>query len=200
MIFGISLISVGLYVQFSNFNKLIDIPWPIGIIVIGCFTFALTLFGCCGAIRESRFLLGLYFILSFIIVAAQLGVVVYIYEFDTGSLDKALSIGWDKADNSLKIWAENYFNCCGFNNDTDYPLIPCQNNATQDCSDAIKEYIDEHLDVVQIVVITIASIQLVGLLFSLCLCCVVPSEEKKRLTSSIYRGYNSTRYIRVDSQ
>jgi len=185
--------------NFSNFNKLIDIPWPIGVIVIGSFAFALTLFGCCGAIRESRFLLGVYFTLSFLIVAAQVGVVVYIYRFDTGSLDKALSIGWDKADNSLKSWAENYFNCCGFNNDTDYPSLPCRNNVTQDCSDAIKEYIDEHLDVVLIAVIAIASIQLVGLLFSLCLCCVVPSEENKRLISPIYRNYN-TGYTRVDSQ
>jgi len=200
MLFSFALIGFGIYAHVVNFNKFIDIPWPIGMIVIGSFIFALTIFGCCGAIRESKMLLGIYFVLLFFLVAAQVGVIIYSYKYDNGVLENALKLAWEKADTDVKQWAQEYFSCCGFQDITDEPALPCPPGVTQGCKDIIHHYIDGQLYVLQIVCIVIASIQFLGLLFALCLCCVVPSsKERKRLMGSLNSkwNYNSTKYSRI---
>jgi len=184
LILGAGLIGLGAYamtqLRFGNLTKLIEVPWPIGTIAVGGFVLLLSLFGCCGALKESRLLLGLYFTFLFLIVGVQVFVVVYSYKYDNnGTLDNALSNGWSKADNDLKNWTQTYFKCCGFQNETDGPISPCPPDATTGCKEQIKLYIEDNVKAVQIAGIIIASIQFVGLLFSLCLCCSVRSEDKK---------------------
>jgi len=199
LLLGAGLIGLGAYtmtqLKFGNLYKLIDIPWPIGTIAVGGFVLLLSLFGCCGALKDSRLLLGLYFTFLFLIVGAQIFLVVYSYQFNSnGSLDNALSTGWAKADNDLKNWTQNYFKCCGFLDSTDNPSLPCQPNVTIGCKDKVKEYIEDNVKVVQIAGIVIASVQFIGLLFSLCLCCSIRnSDDKKR----DYSDYKTTKYARI---
>jgi len=199
LILGAGLIGLGAYamtqLRFGNLTKLIEVPWPIGTIAVGGFVLLLSLFGCCGALKESRLLLGLYFTFLFLIVGVQVFVVVYSYKYDSnGTLDNALSNGWSKADTNLKNWTQNYFICCGFQNVTDGPVAPCPPDATAGCKEKIKQYIEDNVKAVQIAGIIIASIQFVGLLFSLCLCCSVPSSDDKKREN--YWDY-STKYARI---
>jgi len=205
LLLGAGLIGLGAYaltqLKFGNLNKLIEVPWPIGTIAVGGFVLLLSLFGCCGALKESRLLLGLYFTFLFLIVGAQIGVIVISYNFSNNiSLENALSSGWAAADNGLKNWTQTYFKCCGFQNTTDSPSLPCPSNVTIGCKTGIKQYIEDNVKVVQIAGIVIASVQFVGLLFSLCLCCTIPSADEKRIREAEnYNNWNytTTKYARI---
>ncbi|PIK44710.1 tetraspanin [Apostichopus japonicus] len=136
---GGALLAVGFYILFSPYsfdilsvldNGIIQ-AGVYAIIAIGAFVFILAALGLFGACCKSKILLGLYLIILFVIIAAQVAVcaVVYAYSgqvnaFVTSQLQETLddyeaengtdsySVGW----NSMQI----FFECCGTNNYTDW--------------------------------------------------------------------------------
>ncbi|KAI8432446.1 hypothetical protein MSG28_004838 [Choristoneura fumiferana] len=92
---------------------------PISVIVLGSVIFLIALFGCCGAIRESRCLLIMYSVSMLILAAAKIWLTVIIFQ--------GLSSIYDT------------FRCCGVNGPDSYigvyPAIPptcCANPTTSD--------------------------------------------------------------------
>jgi len=202
VLLGAGLIGLGVYaMNIGAVKLLIDIPWPIGVITVGAFIFIIAFFGCCGAWKESRLLLGLYFIFLFLIVASQIFIVVYSWKFDSnGKLDSLLSEGWGKADNSLKQSIQNTFNCCGFQNADDKASPPCPKNVTIGCKVTLLNFLDDHFKVVKIALIVIASIQFVGLFFSLWLMCAIRPEERRIRENQDYTNWNygsAKKYTRI---
>ncbi|KAG0424618.1 hypothetical protein HPB47_028174, partial [Ixodes persulcatus] len=86
-------------------------------------------FGCCGAIKESRCLLGIYFAFLFVILACELAIGVFAVIFQ----DKIMSEMRDNLTNALKRdygkkthvttafdWAQTKMQCCGVFGPGDY--------------------------------------------------------------------------------
>lgn len=114
LLLGAGLVGLGIYAQLhGQTSKIVPLTIPIALIVLGSFVIAVAFFGCCGASVESRCLLVIYFIVLFLIIAAQVGVGLgsYFYRKDAESdLHKA----WVKADDSARNWTQNALKCCGY--------------------------------------------------------------------------------------
>ncbi|XP_071962981.1 tetraspanin-18-like [Antedon mediterranea] len=98
----------------------------------GSFIFIVAFMGCCGAISECRWLLGLYFVFLFIVFCAQVtaGVFASLFsmEFEE-AVDENMLSGFKQAygdgeyaEGLTRAWrlAEASLECCGYNNGDDY--------------------------------------------------------------------------------
>eukprot|EP01129_Flabellula_baltica_P003047 TRINITY_DN128_c0_g1_i7.p1 TRINITY_DN128_c0_g1~~TRINITY_DN128_c0_g1_i7.p1 ORF type:complete len:160 (+),score=36.58 TRINITY_DN128_c0_g1_i7:460-939(+) len=133
--------------------------------------------GCCGAAKESRPLLGFYvFILSGII--AGLIVVGYTASALNQNMDEILQEGWDNLNEEEIELIENDFICCGFNNIT-YQDTNCtlRLNTTETCGQKLGEFIDIQYIILQAVAFFIGAVLICSVIFSFCLCCVLPTKE-----------------------
>uniref|UniRef100_A0A8C6KYZ3 Tetraspanin 2b n=1 Tax=Nothobranchius furzeri TaxID=105023 RepID=A0A8C6KYZ3_NOTFU len=161
-------------------------------------------FGCCGAVRESQCLLGSVstFIMS-LLVCVCVCVCVCIIE-DVQNFYKKT---YDENNNSTMILSYQKLNCCGtkasrcfesgsnttvcnqlqtlFPNDCD-PKHPdsIQRNLTalifplQDCESRIEEFFNNKLYIIGYVGIGIAGVMIIGMIFSMVLCCAVRNSRE----------------------
>eukprot|EP01092_Planopodium_desertum_P000300 TRINITY_DN103_c0_g1_i5.p2 TRINITY_DN103_c0_g1~~TRINITY_DN103_c0_g1_i5.p2 ORF type:complete len:237 (-),score=44.84 TRINITY_DN103_c0_g1_i5:1113-1823(-) len=176
----------------KSVSQLIPFTIPVGLIVLGVFTVLLSCFGCCGAWKESRGLLGLYFVILLILVIAQVGVGVGAVVYGN-KLNDVLANAWasEEADN-VRPEIQTEFNCCGWTDPSDHPSIPCPDNASVGCIEAITGAIKDKLKIVEIVGITIGSIEILGLLLSCCLFCKLPSADDKK-QAMLEQAYQANR-------
>eukprot|EP01092_Planopodium_desertum_P000298 TRINITY_DN103_c0_g1_i3.p2 TRINITY_DN103_c0_g1~~TRINITY_DN103_c0_g1_i3.p2 ORF type:complete len:236 (-),score=50.48 TRINITY_DN103_c0_g1_i3:1113-1820(-) len=180
-------------IQKPSISQLTPFSIPIGLIVLGVFTVLLSCFGCCGAWKESRGLLGLYFVILLILVIAQVGVGVGAVMYGN-KLNVILADAWTAADSdpTVKQDIQTEFNCCGWTDPSDHPYIPCPDNASVGCIEAITGAIKDKLKIVEIVGITIGSIEILGLLLSCCLFCKLPSADDKK-QAMLEQAYQANR-------
>ncbi|XP_026115456.1 CD9 antigen-like [Carassius auratus] len=132
-------------------------------------------FGCCGAVRESQCLLGLFFTCLLVIFGAEVAAGVF------GFLNKEKIIGeikdfYDKsAENSSNATVNPYhdtLNCCA-------SASLCQNvGSNQTCHEAIEEFFNSKLFIVSSVGIGIAGVMIIGMIFSMVLCCAIRNSRE----------------------
>ncbi|CAL8071576.1 unnamed protein product [Calicophoron daubneyi] len=200
-IIGIVILGAGLYFYFSTFGlqgldqyNILAYTF-IGMIIIGSTSLILGILGCCGSYHYSRCLLGFYFALLLIIFALEvaIGVAGFVRREDVRkSVREMLEQGVkDRAaanPNELR-WMDTIqimFQCCGYNGQIDYGLSPpssCCRNLQCELKDALIPYLEgckQRMDsimynffVIGIVVVVIALVELIGLIFSMTLCCAV---------------------------
>ncbi|KAI7794699.1 putative CD81 protein-like [Triplophysa rosa] len=126
-------------------------------------------FGCCGAVRESQCLLGLFFACLLTIFGAEVAAGVF------GFLNKDKIIEEVKTyyDNSAKDSNDNntiiqsyhrVLNCCG---------SPSTSSSLLKCDVAIEEFFNGKLFIVGYVGIGIAGVMIIGMIFSMVLCCAI---------------------------
>ncbi|XP_039591457.1 tetraspanin-1-like [Polypterus senegalus] len=163
---GAGLLAVGIWVTAdgSSFLKFVG-PYSTQVmqfvnvgyfcIAVGAVLVILGFLGCCGALRESKCLLLIFFSIVLIIFIAEVAaaVVALVYSSFAESVLKALVLPELKSkygnDNEVtKIWNATMteLKCCGFNNYTDfndstfmqqyksYPTFCCKKNQTGDCT------------------------------------------------------------------
>ncbi|XP_074659738.1 CD82 antigen-like [Tubulanus polymorphus] len=109
------------------------------LIGLGCFVFIVGFFGCCGAIKESRCMLGMYIFFLVIVMGGEIaaGALVIIYK---AKVTKGLKTEMEKqvkekifpGNALLNAWnyAQIEFKCCGAVGITDYDQSAWQNNQT----------------------------------------------------------------------
>ncbi|XP_046327083.1 CD151 antigen-like [Haliotis rufescens] len=234
---GGAILGTGIFVLVSDevdkFLKSIDIGLPVGflytaayiMIAVGAFVFFVGFCGCCGAVRESAFMLGIYIFCMAVVMCGELGAGIYV-AVEKGYLESEghgvlidTVKNYTGAGNSTIDFLQIEFNCCGADNYTDYrnsewvlnqmppkryvPDTCCRGkgkdvkshrpaNATicreeaepgspiqpedrtqlqqRGCFPAIRDWIGGQSIILICVGIGIALIQVLGIIFAVCLC------------------------------
>lgn len=129
---GVLLIVVGSIMlssmgDFTSFSEAVNTQTiPIIIIIIGCVTFVIAFFGCCGTIRENACCTTIYAVCMFILFALQLTLSIWIFVESDSFLTKMGEIvdtAWNERDstNSYPMDAlQLAFDCCGRTGFEDY--------------------------------------------------------------------------------
>ncbi len=136
LIFGLVLIIAGAYALNSKANAFTGQSLPAGIIAVGVFTLFLSALGAIAAWRESRFLLGLYFVflLCIVIVMFSIGVAIMV---NKGNSEKYIVDAWFAAPPDLISAAQLDFSCCGLRTVPDPPAT-CPAKFSGPCLPALK--------------------------------------------------------------
>ncbi|XP_066997503.1 23 kDa integral membrane protein [Anabrus simplex] len=179
---------------------------PILLIVIGCIVFVVAFLGCCGAIRESHCMVITFaiFLLTIFIFEIVVGALAFVYSNDTqdvldDSLNKIMEdykAGNQEANKTMNT-IQDALKCCGYKGPDDYPgMLPktccviseheCPNHLgskvhyTIGCSEALKQFVKDSGIVLGGVAIGFAFIELVGIVFALCLANTIKNNSRRR--------------------
>ncbi|KAK9512993.1 hypothetical protein O3M35_001288 [Rhynocoris fuscipes] len=199
---GIIILSVGVMIQqmYSNYSlfigeKLFSLPFIF--IIGGIFIFVVAFFGCCGAIKESNYMLITFaaFLCSIFILEAAGGIVGYIMK------DEIHEMLETKMNNSLRKYNDNIytartwnavhydFSCCGVKSYTDWssiitngslPHSCCLNIPTDErcqpeyasregCLPAFENALEHNIFLIIAFGISVAVVQFVGVIFACCM-------------------------------
>lgn len=160
------------------------------LIIVGIIIMVIGFLGCCGAIRENQIMLALFFACLFVIFVALLGVAIYMIVAKDGFRTVVHTVFQEKvkmscnddesATNLMKMIQEK-FHCCGADGITDYNPLTCTHpkvceptiDVVKGCTDAFTEWIQSKLVLVAGVLFGIALILIIGMLFSMILCCAL---------------------------
>ncbi|XP_036845005.1 CD9 antigen isoform X1 [Oncorhynchus mykiss] len=150
------------------------------LIIAGSLVMLVGFFGCCGAIRESQCLLGSFFACLLIIFGAEVAAGVF------GFLNKDKIIE-DVQNYYIKSYNDNknnntmiqnsyhkVLNCCG----TSQSFCPEAPADTKDCEVGIKEFFNSKLYIIGYVGIGIAGVMVIGMIFSMVLCCAIRNSRE----------------------
>ncbi|XP_067655595.1 CD9 antigen-like isoform X1 [Haliotis asinina] len=194
---GMAILAIGIWVRVDpNFSQFMDQtvssnPTYVAaylFIAIGCIVVVIGFFGCCGAIRESQCLLGLFFISLFIIFCVLLGAGIYCVV----QKDSIKAVVGDFLQDSVNNYKNRQeakdamdkiqkdLECCGSKTgNEDYPIdvgVPdsCKpQNYQRPCVDELFKQLSSHLIIVAGVAIGVALIMILGMIFSMVLCCAI---------------------------
>ncbi|KAB5584092.1 hypothetical protein PHYPO_G00103440 [Pangasianodon hypophthalmus] len=186
---GSLVVAVGLWLRFdpSILSLLKDNEAPQTIffavyilIGVGGIMMLVGFFGCCGAVRESQCLLGLFFSCLLIIFGAEVAAGIF------GFLSKDQIIKQVKdfyttsaAGNGNSTVTSMYhatLECCGVERKSNTSL--CPDNNSKDCIKAIEDFFSEKLFIIGYAGIGIAGIMIIGMIFSMVLCCGIRSNRE----------------------
>jgi len=168
-----------------------------GFIAVGSIIMIIGFFGCCGAMRESQCLLATFFVFLLIIFLILLGLgifaVVYRKEFEdevvkdmnTTYISYAKKYKQGGKEKTTVDEQNKAFQCCGYKdmehrqNDFDgaWPEFEgCKNSTTPFCPDAFSntfKLLKGHLVILGAVALGVALVLLLGMIFSMMLCCAI---------------------------
>ncbi|CAM9220825.1 unnamed protein product [Lampetra planeri] len=185
-VMGCFILSVGLWLRFDpetvsllNGDKAPD-TFFIGVYIligVGSLVMFVGFFGCCGAVRESQCLLGSFFACLLIIFGAEVAAGVF------GFLNKDKIIEdvqnfyattYNENNNSTLIISYQKLNCCG----TLANPCPDPEPGTKDCETGIKDFFNNKLYIIGYVGISIAGVMIIGMIFSMVLCCAIRNSRE----------------------
>ncbi|KAH8304483.1 hypothetical protein KR059_010980, partial [Drosophila kikkawai] len=125
-----------------------SIAFPVSVLVIGCVTFLVAFFGCCGTIRDNACLTKTYAICMLILFGLQLALSIWIFSANDKfltSMGKVVDKAWDE-NNAAQGYPMDVlqlaFKCCGNQNYQEYgnnvPASCCgYSDRSQTCEQAI---------------------------------------------------------------
>lgn len=151
-------------------------------------------FGCCGAARQSRPLLAMYFVVLLLLMLAQLGIGIAAFAFGP-KVEGWVEQGWERADPDARTWVETNLKCCGFKEPSENPSCVASSGATKACFQVLVDFVDTRLQAVEITAIVLACLQVLALISSCCLFSNIPTAdderrallaESKRITSTYH--------------
>uniref|UniRef100_A0A1A8H6N9 Tetraspanin n=1 Tax=Nothobranchius korthausae TaxID=1143690 RepID=A0A1A8H6N9_9TELE len=184
---GSFVLAVGLWLRFDpetvsllNDNKAPD-TFFLGVYILigaGSLIMLVGFFGCCGTVRESQCLLGSFFACLLIIFGSEVAAGVF------GFLNKDKIIEdvqnfykktYDENNNSTMILSyQKVLNCCG----TKASRCFESGSNTTDCESRIEEFFNNKLYIIGYVGIGIAGVMIIGMIFSMVLCCAVRNSRE----------------------
>lgn len=185
---GLTLLGIGVAVQLQV-NAVVDVIEannlqlaPITAMVIGGAVFLIAFFGCCGAIRESNCMLVTYSIFMLLLMIAKLTLAILIFvKLDdvVADIPRWLSEAFSRQPLAFQD-IERAFSCCGPSGAISYLNVvlpdsccastPCTIvNAYSGCDKIIQSFFNTFGLTIGIVAIIVVSIELVAIVFGLCL-------------------------------
>uniref|UniRef100_A0A8C6KV83 Tetraspanin n=1 Tax=Nothobranchius furzeri TaxID=105023 RepID=A0A8C6KV83_NOTFU len=187
---GSFVLAVGLWLRFDpetvsllNDNKAPD-TFFLGVYILigaGSLIMLVGFFGCCGAVRESQCLLGSFFACLLIIFGSEVAAGVF------GFLNKDKIIEdvqnfykktYDENNNSTMILSYQKLNCCGTKASRCFENLTALIFPLQDCESRIEEFFNNKLYIIGYVGIGIAGVMIIGMIFSMVLCCAVRNSRE----------------------
>ncbi|XP_016125819.1 CD9 molecule b isoform X1 [Sinocyclocheilus grahami] len=196
---GTGVFAVGLWLRFDERTKgLFTGEGPPSVfltgvyilIVAGAIMMVVGFLGCCGAIRESACMLGLFFMFLLIIFAAEVAagiwglsnqdkIVMDLQQFYTQTFNTYKDTKQEALKETLRA-IQYGLQCCGTSGTIfDGAAETCpkkeglENFVTTNCPDAIKEIFTSRLHVIGGVGIGIGVVMIFGMIFSMLLCCAI---------------------------
>ncbi|XP_010900308.1 CD9 antigen [Esox lucius] len=149
------------------------------LIMAGGLVMLVGFFGCCGAVRESQCLLGSFFACLLVIFGAEVAAGVFGF-INKDKIVKDVQNYYIKSynddSNSTMIHNSyhNVLNCCGTS------AKPCSESPadTKNCETGIEEFFNNKLYVIGYVGIGIAGVMIIGMVFSMVLCCAIRNSRE----------------------
>jgi len=181
---------------------------PTLLIIVGCIVFAISFFGCCGAVRESTCMLTTYAVILLVLFLLQVAVGVYAFLQikDTDSLKEQVRTGmsnvWRQYSNdpvareTVDVIQRNN-HCCGVTSTSDakftngsYTMTCCKVEAldrdichqpsfTTVCVDIIFDNLVSVVRIIGIVAISIAVTEILGSIAALCLSSSIKNQYRR---------------------
>ncbi|KAM9752498.1 CD9 antigen-like isoform 2-T2 [Menidia menidia] len=184
---GSFVLAVGLWLRFDpetvsllSGDKAPD-TFFIGVYILigaGSLVMLVGFFGCCGAVRESQCLLGSFFACLLVIFGSEVAAGVF------GFLNKDKIIAdiqnfykntYNENSNSTMILSyQKVLNCCGS------AASPCPDSEPdiKDCEAGIQDFFNNKLYIIGYVGIGIAGVMIIGMIFSMVLCCAIRNSRE----------------------
>ncbi|ESP05060.1 hypothetical protein LOTGIDRAFT_202951 [Lottia gigantea] len=197
---GCAILGVGIWLrvdqdvaQYVNKSDGFNIFYTLSylLIAVGIIIMIIGFLGCCGAIRESQCMLGMFFVCLFIIFAILLGAGIWAvvakdsFRDWTGMmLDDAVKNYYkDEHSKNFMDTVQNGFKCCGsYKGVVDYGFatiinldVPeaCDKYPLTGCNEKYYAFMAEYCMIVAGIAIGIAVILILGMIFSMVLCCAI---------------------------
>lgn len=191
---GCAILGVGIWLrvdpnaaEFVNKSSKMDVIHTLAyiLIAIGFVIMVIGFLGCCGAVRESQCMLAMFFVLLFIIFAVLLGFGIWAAVAKDTFKDFTAEILKEGVENykenpEFMDSVQEYFHCCGWKNGfADYVLdagqIPkCSlDTYLKPCNSELYKWIEDRLVIVAGVAIGFAVKMILGMIFSMLLCCAI---------------------------
>lgn len=185
---GSFVLAVGLWLRFDpetvtllNGDRAPD-TFFIGVYILigaGSLVMLVGFFGCCGAVRESQCLLGSFFACLLIIFGAEVAAGVFGFLNKDKIIEDVQSYyksTYNESNNGTLISSyQNILKCCGTK------AKPCPDTDTkdlQDCETGIKDFFNSKLYIIGYVGIGIAGVMIIGMIFSMVLCCAIRNSRE----------------------
>ncbi|KAK1152319.1 CD9 antigen-like [Acipenser oxyrinchus oxyrinchus] len=189
---GSVVLAVGLWLRFDSTTTSIfavessPATFFIGVyILIGAGTLIMLVgfFGCCGAVRESQCLLGLFFSSILVIFAAEVAAGVFGFMNKDTIVNEIKDVYTSAVDDFNRDYSSNHtltvfheaLKCCGNGTpDKDINIHRlCTKGDEKSCLLAIEEFFNGKLYIIGYVGIGIAGVMIIGMVFSMVLCCAI---------------------------
>ncbi|KAB0794367.1 hypothetical protein PPYR_11206 [Photinus pyralis] len=193
--------------EFKQVLDKIDLPFsvaPILMIVVGVVVFVIAFFGCCGAIKESTCLLTTYAVILLVILIAQIAVGIYafIQTKETSFKESDVQSGFAKliSDYGIKTtkeavdFVQEELKCCGAKDKNDWHsqipascckgvqdpnYCPADKAYSSGCGEELYNFLIKSFNIIGIVIIVIAAVELFGAVFALCLSSSIKNNERR---------------------
>ncbi|XP_066519552.1 tetraspanin-2a [Hoplias malabaricus] len=186
---GSLVLAVGLWLRFdSSISTLLHLDgapetfFTVVYILIGAggVMMLVGFFGCCGAVRESQCLLGSFFACLLVIFGAEVAAGVFGFMKKEKVIEEVQHFYTESAqgaviNNTIANTYQNILDCCDVGDD---PALPCPENRTKDCKTAIKDFFNEKLFIIGYVGLGIAGVMIIGMIFSMVLCCAIRNNRE----------------------
>ncbi|KAL0978768.1 hypothetical protein UPYG_G00174930 [Umbra pygmaea] len=139
-------------------------------------------FGCCGALKESQCLLASFFACLIVIFGAEVAAGVFgfmnkdkIIEDVQKFYSDAISENSEVSNRTAVVQIyHTVLNCCG-----DPTICPdADEDINKDCLTAITEFFHERLNIIGYVGICVAGVMIIGMIFSMVLCCAIRNNRE----------------------
>ncbi|XP_031573561.1 tetraspanin-8-like [Actinia tenebrosa] len=208
-VFGIVLLGFGAYaeIRFGPYVIFTSTNYATGshlLIAVGVIISVISFFGCCGAWKENRFMLIIFFVLLFVLLGLEIAAAVLGYK-DRDEIEADIK---KDIENKIKEYPTKYekeiddlqkeFKCCGASGPEDWISIKklrfppdscnCEGVSKDQCSTftlnyyykagcapALKTYFYDKLLVIAALAITLIVIQILGMVFAMFLICRISS-------------------------
>ncbi|XP_041981217.1 tetraspanin-18-like [Aricia agestis] len=196
---GLALLGIGIAVElkvaavvnFMEQNQMLQMT-SISAIVLGSVVFVIAFFGCCGAVRESNCMLVTYSIFMLVLMVLKITLAVLIFvNLDSflAEVPKWLNEAFAK-DQQAFHELEQSLKCCGPTGASSYQNLvlpqsccastPCTIvNAYTSCNDVIQSFFSTFGLVTGAVAIGIVAVELVAVVFGLCLANHVRNRDRR---------------------
>ncbi|KAM6961078.1 CD9 molecule a isoform 2-T2 [Aplochiton taeniatus] len=196
---GTAVLAVGLWLRFDPKTKGLfegsDAPFVFltGVYILiaaGALMMVVGFLGCCGAIRESPCMLGLFFFFLLIIFALEVAAGIWGFSNQSKIVDDITTFYMETYNDYTNTRDERLketlrliqtgLECCGptgtvvdSNKDTCPPRDALAQLITKSCPDAIDNVFDSKLHIIGGVGVTIGVVMVFGMIFSMLLCCAI---------------------------
>ncbi|XP_017270458.1 tetraspanin-2 [Kryptolebias marmoratus] len=135
-------------------------------------------FGCCGAVRESQCLLASFFACLLIIFGSEVAAGVFAFLNKDKIIENVQTFyknTYDENNNgTLIISYQKVLKCCG----TQTSRCPGNETETKDCESGIKDFFNNKFYIIGYVGIGVAGIMIIGMIFSMVLCCAIRNSRE----------------------